>query len=191
MNVPSSGSISFAGQLLIAMPAMTDARFAHAVIFICAHGEEGALGIVVNHPLATPNFAELLTQLKIEPYPPLRSLRVQAGGPVESGRGFVLHSADWLGEGTLRVGESLALTASLEILQVVAAGGGPRMATLALGYAGWGPGQLDAEMRGNTWLTGPADEGILFDTEDGTKWHRALRRLGIDPVLLSSEVGRA
>lgn len=182
---------SLAGQLLIAMPAMTDPRFAQSVIYMCAHSAEGALGIVVNAPLAQPTFGALLEQLKVEPVPPARVIRVLTGGPVEAARGFVLHSADWLGEGTLQVDEGVALSASLDVLAAIARGEGPREANLALGYAGWGPGQLDAEIQANGWLTAPAEAGILFDAQDATKWRRAIGLLGIDPLMLSSVAGRA
>jgi putative transcriptional regulator len=182
---------SLAGQLLIAMPAMTDKRFAQSVIYMCAHAPEGALGIVVNQGLSKPDFPTLLRQLSIGEVPPVRDMRICSGGPVENSRGFVLHSADWVGEGSMRVDDGMALTASLDILQLIAAGGGPREAILALGYAGWGPGQLDSELQANAWLNAPAAPAILFDADDATKWHRALAQLRIDPALLSSAVGRA
>lgn len=187
-QLPPAG---FTGQLLIAMPAMADTRFAHAVIFMCAHSPEGALGLVVNKPLDKPGFADLLKQLDVAPAPPRRNIAIRAGGPVENARGFVLHSADWLGEGSLRVDDTTALTASLDILAALAEGNGPAQAILALGYAGWGPGQLDGEIQENAWLTAPADPDILFDSNDTTKWRRALAKLGIDPVMLSATAGRA
>jgi putative transcriptional regulator len=179
------------GQLLIAMPAMADPRFAHSVIYMCAHSGDGAMGLVLNRPLVRPTFGDLLRQLEIAPVPPARQIRLCAGGPVDNARGFVLHTADWTGEGSLRVNESLALTASLDVLKVIAAGGGPREGLLALGYAGWGPGQLDAEMQQNAWLCAPADETLLFDSDHDTKWRRALAKLRIDPLLLSSAAGHA
>ena len=179
------------GQMLIAMPAMADPRFSHSVIYLCAHSAEGAMGLVVNRPLAKPNFDDLLRQLEIEPNPPERRIRLCAGGPVENGRGFVLHTADWSGEGSLQVNDRLALTSSLDVLKVIAAGGGPREGLLALGYAGWGPGQLDEEMQQNAWLSAPADEALVFDGGHDTKWRRALATLKIDPLLLSGFSGRA
>jgi len=179
------------GQLLIAMPAMADPRFAHSVIYVCAHSGEGAMGLVLNRPLVRPTFDDLLRQLEIAPVPPARHIRLCAGGPVDNARGFVLHTADWTGEGSLRVNDALALTASLDVLKVIAAGGGPREGLLALGYAGWGPGQLDAEMQQNAWLSAPADETLLFDSDHDTKWRRALAKLRIDPMLLSSAAGHA
>jgi putative transcriptional regulator len=182
---------SLTGQVLIAMPGMPDPRFTQSVIFLCAHTSEGALGIIVNHPLNAPSFDELLRQLDIAPTPPVRRLRICAGGPVENARGFVLHTADWTGDGSLRVDADMALTASLDVLKAVAGGGGPAMGVLALGYAGWGPGQLDDEMQRNAWLSAPADPELLFDADDATKWRRALAKLRVDPLLLSDIAGRA
>ena len=179
------------GQVLIAMPAMADHRFAQSVIYICAHTEEGAMGIVLNRPLATPSFSDLLQQLGVDPVPPARSIRLCQGGPVDNARGFVLHTADWTGDGSLRVDETMALTASLDILKAIASGGGPAQGVLALGYAGWGPGQLDAEIQQNAWLSAPADLSLVFDEAHETKWRRALASLKIDPLLLSSAAGRA
>lgn len=179
------------GQLLIAMPSMADPRFAQSVIFMCAHTAEGAMGIVVNRPLAEPSFDDLLKQLEIAPLPPARRIRLCAGGPVENARGFVLHTSDWTGEGSLRVDEALALTASLDILKAIAGGGGPRAGLLALGYAGWGPGQLDQELAQNAWLSAPADEPLVFDEEHNTKWRRALAKLRVDPGSLSGAAGHA
>ena len=179
------------GQLLIAMPAMEDERFAHSVIYLCAHTPEGAMGLVLNRPLQRPKFDELLRQLEVAPVPPARRIRLCAGGPLDNARGFVLHTADWTGEGSLRVNEALALTASLDVLKAIAEGGGPREGLLALGYAGWGPGQLDAEIQQNAWLSVPADETIVFDGDHDTKWRRALGKLKIDPLLLSGVAGHA
>lgn len=179
------------GQLLIAMPAMSDPRFAQTVIFICAHTPEGAMGVVLNRPVKAPKFPELLQQLGIEPRPPKRIIPVGTGGPVDDTRGFVLHSADWSGEGSLEVDETHLLSANLDILRAVAAGGGPERARLVLGYAGWGAGQLDEEMKQNAWLNAPPDEAIIFDAAYNTKWQRALAKLRIDPAQLSSGAGRA
>ena len=179
------------GQLLIAMPAMDDPRFTHSVILVCAHTDEGAMGIVLNRPLATPTFEGLLQQLEVEPTPPARQIRLCKGGPVDHGRGFVLHTNDWTGDGSLPVADDLALTASLDILQEIANGRGPRHGLLALGYASWGPGQLDQEMQDNVWLCAPAEHDVLFDTEYDTKWRRAFGILRIDPVMLSGAAGHA
>jgi putative transcriptional regulator len=179
------------GHLLIAMPTMADPRFAQSVIYLCAHTPEGAMGLVLNKPLQRPGFDELLRQLEVAPAPPARRIRLCSGGPMDNARGFVLHTSDWTGEGSLRVNDELALTASLDVLKAIAEGGGPREGLLALGYAGWGPGQLDAEIQQNAWLSVPADEGIVFDGEHNTKWRRALAKLHIDPLLLSGAAGHA
>ena len=179
------------GQLLIAMPGMEDPRFAQSVILMCAHTDEGAMGIVLNRPLAKPSFEALLTQLDVQPTPPARQIRLCQGGPVDHGRGFVLHTNDWTGDGSLRVDDQLALTASLDVLQEIAKGAGPREGLLALGYASWGPGQLDREMQENVWLSAPAPVELLFDADYDTKWRRALGILHIDPLLLSGVAGHA
>jgi len=188
--VPAA-AFSLTGQLLIAMPAMADPRFATSVIYICAHTDDGAMGIVVNRPLASPSFADLLQQLAVDPVPPARSIRLCQGGPVDNARGFVLHSTDWTGDGSLRVDDATALTASLDILKAIAGGGGPQLGMLALGYAGWGPGQVEQEIAQNAWLSVPADPDLLFDDQHETKWRRALAKLHIDPLLLSAQSGRA
>ncbi|MCC7427231.1 MAG: YqgE/AlgH family protein [Alphaproteobacteria bacterium] len=180
-----------AGQFLIAMPSMGDPRFARSLVYICLHSEEGALGIIVNRALEGLSFEELLRQLNIEPVPPGRSIRMHRGGPVEAGRGFVLHSADWVQESSLRVSRAVALTASVEILKEIAQGRGPERGILALGYAGWGPGQLDREIQENAWLSAPADAALLFDGGLETKWQRALAKIGVDPALLSGAAGHA
>jgi putative transcriptional regulator len=187
----SLAETTLTGQLLIAMPTMADPRFTRCVIYVCAHTAEGAMGIVVNRPLASPTFIDLLRQLGIDPVPPQRSIRLCQGGPVDNARGFVLHTSDWTGDGSLRVDDATALTASLDVLKAIASGGGPSQGMLALGYAGWGPGQLDEEMAQNTWLSAPADPALLFDDEHETKWRRALAKLRVDPLLLSSAPGRA
>lgn len=189
---PSTEAEHFlAGQLLIAMPAMGDPRFSHSVIFLCAHTPEGAMGIVLNQPLEEPSFEDLLSQLDVGPRPPARRIRICVGGPVDHGRGLVLHTADWVCEDSLKVDGRVALTANLDILKALAEGEGPRAGLLALGYAGWGPGQLDREIQENAWLSAPADEALVFDEDSATKWRRALARLRIDPALLSASAGRA
>lgn len=182
---------SLTGQLLIAMPAMQDPNFTQSVIYLCAHSTEGAMGIVINRPLRRPSFSDLLRQLELSPVPPVREIRLIEGGPVEHGRGFVLHSADWTGEGSLKVNDRVALTASLDVLKAIAEGGGPKDSVLALGYAGWGPGQLDNEMQQNAWLSVDAVDALVFDDDDDTKWRRALATMKIDPILLSGTAGRA
>jgi putative transcriptional regulator len=188
---PAPEETTLTGQVLIAMPSMDDPRFSQSVIYVCAHTNEGAMGIVVNRPLASPSFDDLLRQLNVDPTPPARTIRLCSGGPVDNARGFVLHTADWTDDASLRVDDTLALTASLDILKAIATGGGPSKGLLALGYAGWGPGQLDTEMGQNAWLSAPVDLDVLFDPDNSTKWRRALATLKIDPLLLSATAGRA
>ena len=186
--------MQLAGQILIAMPGMTDPRFDRSVILVCAHSDGGAMGLIVNKPLEDLSFAGLLDQLQIPVAPAGRDIRVHFGGPVERGRGFVLHSADWRQsrhEGTMPVPGGLEMTATVDILQALAQGRGPGQALLALGYSGWGPGQLEAEIARNDWLTAPAPDGLLFADDDRGKWAAALRGMGIDPLTLSASAGRA
>lgn len=180
-----------AGQLLIATPSMQDPRFAQTVVCICAHSPEGAMGIVVNKPLTGMRFDDLLRQLDLQPVPPQRRIRMMAGGPVEGGRGFVLHTADWSSDGSIQVSRGLALTASVDILKAIAEGGGPRHGLLALGYAGWAPGQLEDEIQRNAWLNVPADEALLFAEDAANTWRAALAKLRVDPLLLSGAAGHA
>jgi putative transcriptional regulator len=184
-------NLSLTGQILIAMPQMGDPRFSQSVIYLCAHTPEGAMGIVVNRPLNKPDFAGLLKQLDIEPQPPSRQISLCTGGPVDNNRGFVLHSTDWVTEGSMEVDGTHMLTSSLDILKAIAEGGGPRRCLLALGYAGWDAGQLDEEFLQNAWLNAPPDDQILFDAAHETKWQRALAKLRINPAMLSGIAGRA
>ncbi|MDT8330056.1 YqgE/AlgH family protein [Roseomonas gilardii] len=185
-------STSMAGQVLIAMPSMQDPRFARSVICLCAHSSDGAMGIVLNKAIENLSFDDLLKQLDVAPVPPQRRIALHAGGPVEGGRGFVLHTADWSSEGSLQVDPELALTASVDILKAIAGGGGPRRGLLALGYAGWGPGQLEEELQQNAWLNVSPDEALIFEEEENdAKWRRALAKLRVDPLLLVSVAGRA
>jgi len=179
---------SLAGQLLVAMPQMQDPRFARAVVYVCAHNDEGAMGLVVNKLLDDVTWPELMKQLGVEGAPTERA--VHFGGPVEAGRGFVLHSTDYVEPATLVVG-AMGLTATLEILRAIGKGSGPKQSLLALGYAGWGAGQLDAEMQANGWLSVAADSEIVFGANQGEKWQRALAKLGVDLLSLSGEAGRA
>ena len=180
------------GQLLIAMPGMGDLRFDRSVIFLCAHSAEGAMGLIVNKPAPDLSFADLLAQLKIPASVELADTRVHFGGPVEHGRGFVLHSAEYsVQESSLSVTPDFAMTATVDILQDMARGAGPARSLLALGYAGWGPGQLEGEIQANGWLTAPADAELVFGLHDTEKWGAALRSISIDPRLLSAEGGRA
>jgi putative transcriptional regulator len=188
-NINGGGWLT--GQLLIAMPALRDPRFIQSVIFLCAHNPDGAMGVVLNRPVKAPKFPELLQQLGVEPSPPMRQLAVSTGGPVDDKRGFVLHSPDWTAEGSMEIDDLHMLSANLDILRAVAAGGGPEKARLVLGYAGWGAGQLDDEIKQNSWLNVPADEAIIYDTDYATKWQRALAMLRIDPAQLSTGAGHA
>jgi len=179
------------GQILIAMPGMTDSRFQRSVVYICAHNEEGAMGLVVNKRIDSLSFDDLLQQLGIENPKPGQAIDVHFGGPVESGRGFVLHSADYEQESTLQVDGRIAMTATLDILRDIAAGHGPRHHLFALGYAGWGPGQLDSELQANGWLTAEASESLVFSDALDSKWDAAIKGLGIDPRHLVNDAGHA
>lgn len=187
---PSSSFLG--GQILIAMPGMQDPRFRRTLVYLCAHSEEGAMGLVINRHADNLKLRDLFTRLKIPIDDSLALEPVHYGGPVEPGRGFVLHSADYhLDEATLRVDESVSMTATVDILHAMARREGPRRAIVALGYAGWAPGQLEAEMQMNGWLACPPDEELLFGPDEDTKWDRALKKIGVDPGLLSSTGGRA
>lgn len=179
------------GKLLVAMPGMRDPRFARSVVYVCAHNAEGAMGLVLNKLIETLSFDELLSQLGIENARPEDHIAVHFGGPVESGRGFVLHSSDYRQESTLQVDGRIALTATLDVLRDIASGGGPRRHLFALGYAGWGPGQLDSELQANGWLTVEADEALVFGVDLENKWETAIARLGIDPARLTLDAGHA
>jgi putative transcriptional regulator len=182
---------SLTGQLLIAMPAMPDPRFAHSVIFMCMHDERGAMGIIVNQVVDGLEFEKLLEQVGIKDMPPKRRIAIHVGGPVETGRGFVLHSDDYKLDSTLDVEGGIRLTQSIEVLKEISRGAGPRRCLLALGYAGWGPGQLEREIKQNGWLNVAADEELIFGAAIDDKWRRALAKMGIDPTMLSSSAGRA
>ncbi|MGP1253745.1 YqgE/AlgH family protein [Algihabitans albus] len=179
------------GQLLVAMPTMADPRFERSVIYLCAHSSEGAMGLVVNKLAGSLTFPDLLEQLGIDGPDAREDIRVHFGGPVETGRGFVLHSAEYLQDSSLQVNDAFALTATVDILRDLAYGSGPRQALLALGYAGWGPGQLDQEIQKNGWLHVEADELLVFDGGLEDKWDRAIRKLGFDAAMLSGDAGHA
>ncbi|MGF1658779.1 MAG: YqgE/AlgH family protein [Rubrimonas sp.] len=180
------------GKLLIAMPGMGDPRFERAVIYMCSHSDEGAMGLVVNRRAPGVSFGELMAQLEIEVGPQAQLADVHVGGPVETARGFVLHSSDFhIDDSTMRVDEGISLTATLEVLRAMAAGSGPRKALIALGYSGWAPSQLEGELQRNGWLTCEADEEILFSRDDAMKWERALAKLGVSPAALSATGGTA
>ncbi len=178
--------------MLVAMPGMQDPRFTQTVIYLCAHSDDGAMGLIVNKPSQDLSFGDMLGQLDIKPGPGAAGIHVHFGGPVEMGRGFVLHSEDFALEGVTKpLGDGICLTATVEILRAMAEGRGPSSAMLALGYAGWAPGQLENELAHNGWLDCPADHDIIFQRADGEKWEAALRRIGVDPALLSAQGGRA
>lgn len=179
------------GQLLVAMPSMRDPRFTRTVIYMCAHTTDGAMGLVINRLVGSLSFPDLLQQLNISSTPASEHIRIRNGGPVETGRGFVLHSGEYHDDATLRVAESVGLTATLDILRDIASGQGPKRSLLALGYAGWGPGQLDSEIQANAWLCVPADDELIFDDKLTDKWERSIEKIGIDFRLLSGEAGNA
>jgi putative transcriptional regulator len=184
---------SLTGQLLVAMPQMCDPFFARSVVYLFAHSREaGATGLIVNKTIDSLTIDELYAQLKIKPViPSKRPPTLHFGGPVAPGHSFVLHSADYREEGTQSVGGEFAITGSLDLLRATGKGDGPRQWLVALGYAGWAPGQLDAEIQANGWLLVPADTCLVFDVEDESKWQRALAKLGVSPEMLSAESGRA
>lgn len=185
-------SMNLTGKFLIAMPGMGDPRFEKSLILVCAHSADGAMGLIVNKPMREPGFRRLLDQLGITPGPACSSVPVMFGGPVEGGHGFVLHSPDYAADdGTLSVGDTFGMTATLQVLEDLAHGEGPESALLALGYSGWGPGQLEAEILRNGWLSCDASAEIVFSRDAGAKWERALKTLGVDALTLSSTAGRA
>ncbi len=186
------------GQCLVAMPGMGDTRFARSVVYICAHSEDGAMGIILNRRADDMNFTDLLVQLDIiARHDAIRlpssagQVPVIKGGPVETGRGFVLHSPDFFAESSLPIDDGVCLTATLDILKAMAAGEGPASAVLALGYAGWSAGQLESEIQANGWLHCPADTGLIFGAALDGKYDRALSKIGVDLAALSSEAGHA
>jgi|SRR5437868_8194202 putative transcriptional regulator len=187
------------GQLLIAMPIMSDKRFARSVIYLCAHSAEGAMGLIINQRAPHISFPELLGQLSIgtsngddSMQSELIDMQVHVGGPVETARGFVLHSADYfVDDSTLPIDDGVCLTATIDILKAIAGGKGPDRAILALGYAGWRAGQLESEIAANGWLHCPADLDLLFNTDLEQKYERAMSKIGIDPSHLVSEAGHA
>ena len=190
---------SLEGQFLIAMPSLRDGPFARSVVYLCAHREDGAMGLIINQRAEEIDFGELLVQLDIVPEGeairlPTRAeaVRVMRGGPVETGRGFVLHSADYgATDSTVKIADDVCLTATIDILRAIARGAGPSHAVLALGYAGWASGQLESEIMANGWLTCPADPSLIFDLDDAHKYDRALAMLGVNEGMLSSDAGHA
>ena len=181
------------GQLLIAMPDMNDPRFARSVIFLCSYSSDAAMGLIVNKPAGETYFSHLLQQLDIEiESPVVERAQVYFGGPVDSGRGMVLHSRDYNNaKQTIKVGNEYSLTASFDVLKDLAMGRGPEKWLVVLGYAGWGKGQLDKELIRNDWLVADASTGLVFDLDDHIKWAEAMKTIGIDPLMLSASTGRA
>jgi putative transcriptional regulator len=172
---------SLVGQFLVATPELQDPNFYHTVVLMVRHGETGAMGLVINRVIAKGPLGELLEGLGIEESPNGASeVRVYSGGPVQPGLGFVLHSRDYRSDETVEVDDHVAMTPSLDVLKDIAAGEGPRESLLAFGYAGWGAGQLESEIAAGSWAVMPADEGLLFDGDDASKWQRAIARRGVD-----------
>ena len=189
---------SLCGKFLMAMPGMGDTRFDRTVIYICAHSEEGAMGFIINQTLESPNISDFLCQLEIITEEErgklpenISKIEMSAGGPVEPGRGFILHSPDFDSESTVKVHGDVCLTATLEILRAIATGKGPKLCFMALGYSGWSAGQLEDEIASNGWLSADADERIIFDQKNETKYNRSLKLLGVDESLLTSSSGHA
>ena len=186
------------GNFLIAMPSMADARFEKSVIYICAHSPKGAMGFIVNRGLDNPSIGDFFSQLGIVNENEIQileknyeNIKLYSGGPVEPGRGFVLHSPEFSGETTLNVDKNVCLTATLEILRSIVTGKGPENILLTLGYSGWASGQLEEEIITNGWLICPADSDIIFSPDNAQKYEKAMKLLGIDPLLLSGDAGHA
>jgi putative transcriptional regulator len=198
-DYPGDGSPYLDGQLLVAMPGMADERFARAVIYVCAHSPEGTMGIILNRSATNVTMPDLLVQLEIVPElerihlsEQVNRMPVLMGGPVETSRGFVLHTPDFhIAQSTLPIDDGVCLTATVDILRAIARGQGPQNAVLALGYAGWGAGQLEMELQANGWLNCPADAELIFNTAVDIRYEMALRRIGIEPAMLSMQAGHA
>ncbi|MGV6887651.1 YqgE/AlgH family protein [Rhodophyticola sp. SM2404] len=198
LNIQSS---DLTGKLLIAMPSMGDPRFAASVIYILAHNEDGTMGLVVNKPLSEVSFSDILGQLNISCANPVDDMGIFYGGPVEPGRGFVLHSGEYRrlqgaadrdkGGGSIEVNEQFSMTSTVDVLEDIALGTGPKQALVMLGYSGWGAGQLEAELAQNAWLTCDATPELVFGTAQEVKWQAAVESFGIDPRMLSATGGRA
>ena len=191
MTEMSDASGYLTGHVLVAMPQMEDPRFSRSVVYICAHTPDGAMGLVINKLVDSVTFPDLLEQLDLETSADNDGIHVHFGGPVETGRGFVLHSADYVQDATLVINDKVALTATVDILKAMAEGSGPNSSLLALGYAGWAPGQLDEEIQANGWLTVQADDDLIFGTKLESKWELAMAKMGIDFSKLSGAAGHA
>lgn len=183
--------IDLSGKLLIAMPQLQDPWFNRSLVYLCLHSDEGAMGLVINKTIDSVTFTDLLDQLGVDKGPGAVRPTVHFGGPVETSRGFVLHTSDYLQSSSLEVGKRLALTATLDVLRAISDDHGPRHSLVALGYAGWGPNQLEDEIQDNSWLVLDPDEDILFNTDPEQQWNLAISRLGFDPSHLSGEAGHA
>ncbi len=184
--------MNLTGKLLIAMPGMGDPRFEQSVVFVCAHSADGAMGLIVNKPTPSISYTGLMSQLGITDIQGDDAIHVYFGGPVDHARGFVLHSADYdFPPATLQVDKAFGMTATISVLEDLARGNGPKDSILALGYAGWGPGQLEDEIQANGWLTCDASPGLVFAGDDEAKWTGALASMGVDSRLLSSDAGHA
>lgn len=179
------------GKLLVATPQIQDLRYAHTVIYVCGHDSHGAMGLVVNRLIDSLNFRDLLGQLDIKIPSPLKNVQIHFGGPVELGRGFVLHSTDYQHESSVEIDKNIALTATIDILRDIACDQGPHHCMMALGYAGWSPGQLEDEIQNNSWLLVDSDEHLIFGKDIDSCWIRGMKKLGIDPSMLSAEAGHA
>jgi putative transcriptional regulator len=192
MKPENDNSGTLAGHLLIATPVVRDSCFARSVIYLCAHNESGAMGIIINYPVENVHLQDILEQLEIE-HQSLKSRKfpIHFGGPVEANRGFVLHSTDYKTEGSLIAKDGIAVTSNIAVLQDLAAGKGPSQGMLVLGYAGWAPGQLESEIEAGSWITVSANKKIVFDTHNETKWNTAISSLGIDMGHFSTDVGHA
>ena len=192
MAQDTTSELDLTGKMLIAMPGMGDPRFEHSVVLMCAYSAEGAMGLIVNKPAHEVALRDVLDQLEIAPDGPAARMPVYFGGPVEMARGFVLHSPEYTSRlQTLQVTDDFSMTATVDVLEDIAKGEGPEKAMVMLGYAGWGPGQLEGEIAQNGWLTTEATSKLVFGTRDNYKWKEALEALGIDPIGLSATAGRA
>ena len=186
-------NLFLAGKLIIAMPTMSDPRFKRSVVCICAHNEDGAIGIIINKIIESLSFSKIIKQLKLKKNMIKNDYKdhIYFGGPVETERGFILHSADYSSENSTSINSEISMTASTEILQALIDGNGPNKSIVALGYAGWGPGQLDTEIQSNAWLSVESDLELVFSAKTAEKWDMALEKIGVNPALLSTEAGRA
>ncbi len=192
MDKSEEKQLYLTGRLLLAMPAMGDPRFHKAVIYMCAHDANGAMGLVINHTLPGVDLGQLLEQLNIRQdhgHPP--DAPVMSGGPVETARGFVLHSNDFKQADTIKIDDNFSVTGTIDALRAIASGNGPNKMLFILGYAGWSPGQLDKEIQQNAWLVADPDPELIFISSPEEKWTEAIRKLGVDPGMLSGEAGRA